>query len=140
MALDCRFERMGPLLHATLRGAFTVADAKAAYRGLLDECVAGGAVVVLMDCREVEGDPTVMERFDFSEFVALENVAAVDAGRTAALRVALVGGSPLIDPRRFGETVALNRGAWIKVTTELDEAVRWLEIDPSILHVSAPAG
>ncbi|HEU0053500.1 MAG TPA: hypothetical protein VFQ39_10000 [Longimicrobium sp.] len=137
MSLECRFERVGPILYCVIDGAFSVAAAKAVYRLVLDECVARGVTVLLLDCRGVEGRPTTMERFDFAEFAAAETVAAVDAGRTTAPKVALVGTIPLIDPRRFGETVALNRGAWIKVTTELDEATQWLGVDPSTLHAFA---
>jgi hypothetical protein len=42
--------------------------------------------------------------------------------------VAYVGDEPLIDPARFGETVAVNRGALIKVTTDLNEAFAWLGV------------
>ena len=140
MSMEFRCERVGPLLHAVVRGAFSVASAKAVYRGVLEECIARGTTVVLLDCREAEGNPTTMERFDFAEFAALETVAAVDVGKTVMPRIALVGNTPLVDARRFGETVALNRGAWMKVTTDYQEALRWLGIDPATLDAALPAG
>jgi len=39
----------------------------------------------------------------------------------------LIGKEPMIDLERFGETVAVNRGAIGKVFTDVDEAVAWLE-------------
>jgi len=38
---------------------------------------------------------------------------------TSKIQVAVVGNPPLIDPNRFGETVALNLGLNIKVTTTI---------------------
>jgi hypothetical protein len=46
------------------------------------------------------------------------------------LQVAVYGRQPLIDPSRFGETVALNRGAKVKVSERLDEALAWLGVSP----------
>lgn len=40
---------------------------------------------------------------------------------------AVVGDEPIIDPERFGETVAVNRGVLGKVFTDIDEAVAWVE-------------
>jgi hypothetical protein len=46
------------------------------------------------------------------------------------VQVALVGKHPVIDRDRFGETVARNRGAAVKVTYDLESAYRWLGLDP----------
>ena len=40
---------------------------------------------------------------------------------------AVVGNEPMIDPKRFAETVGKNRGANVRVFTDIDEAVDWIE-------------
>ena len=75
---------------------------------------------VLVDAREVAGStPSTMERFELGVFVAEH--------RASGICLALVGTEPILDPRRFGETVALNRGGWGKGFTDFDEAVVWLK-------------
>jgi hypothetical protein len=47
------------------------------------------------------------------------------------LRLAVLGSEEIIDPQRFGESVARNRGMESKVTTDPAEAAAWLEVDPA---------
>jgi SOS response regulatory protein OraA/RecX len=47
------------------------------------------------------------------------------------VQVAVYGRRPLIDPERFAETVAVNRGAKVKVSEQLDEALAWLGVSAS---------
>jgi len=131
MSYSC--ERVGELLYATIHGTFRLDEAKLTYQSLVDRCVADAISVMLMDCRALEGEPTTQERYDFGAFVALANEKAA-GGETGSLRIALVGRLPLIDPLRFGEVVARNRGAAVKATTELEEAIAWLALDPSVVE------
>jgi hypothetical protein len=79
----------------------------------------------LVDCRTVSGTLSTVERYDLAVYLAeLHARYAVEHG--APLQIACVGSEPLIDPSRFGETVALNRGAQLKVTTDMGEAQAWL--------------
>ena len=41
--------------------------------------------------------------------------------------VCFVGKPPLVDPDRFGETVALNRGATVGVFESLEEGEAWIQ-------------
>lgn len=132
MSLTHRSERVGGTLYASIRGSFGLRDAQEAYRGVLEHCIAEAVDRLFMDCREVEGEPTTLERYEFGEYVAASNHAAFAAGE-AKLKVAIVGRVPLIDPQRFGEMVARNRGAVVTVTTDLDEAVAWLAVDPAVV-------
>jgi hypothetical protein len=84
-----------------------------------DEADASGLARVLMDMRRVTGPIPDMERF-----FAGERVAAVLRNR---IRLAVVAREE--DINRFGENVAVNRGARIRVTSSEEEAVRWLEAD-----------
>ena len=126
--MQIRFE--GPLVYVSLAGEMDARLAEKTYREVLRECVAGGYSKMLIDCRAVSGELSTTERYSLGKVVADENtsVAASEPGRH--VRVALVGSDPFIDRDRFGETVAKNRGAAIKVTYDLESAYRWLGVDP----------
>jgi len=122
-----RFE--GPLFYVTLTGETNGRLAEEMYREVLRECVAGGYSKLLLDCRELSGEFSTVDRYSFGRVVADENAAALAAGR-GRIQVALVGAAPLLEPRRLGQTVAANRGAWVKVTDDLAAAYRWLGLEP----------
>jgi hypothetical protein len=86
---------------------------------------------VLLDWRQVKGEPTLVERYIFAVSASEEMLRAYHAGECRVIRFAFVAEEPLIDSRRFGETVAVNRGMNVVVTTSLAEALLWLEIDPT---------
>ena len=69
-----------------------------------------------------------MDRFKLGEYLSKKRS---ESPGTKAIRVAVVGSLPIIDPARFGETVARNRGVIVKVTTELEDALSWLGVDPA---------
>jgi hypothetical protein len=118
----------GPLFYVSLAGETDGRQAEDIYREVLRACVAGGCSKLLLDCRELSGELTTVDRFWFGKLVADENAAAAAEG--GRVQVALVGGPPLLEARRFGQTVATNRGAWVKVVDDLDAAYRWLGLEP----------
>lgn len=69
---------------------------------------------------------TTYERYDIATYIA--NLA-MPHNETSRIQIAVVGNPPLIDPNRFGETVAKNRGLNIKVSNEIDEVLEWLGVD-----------
>ena len=71
---------------------------------------------------------TTYERYDIATYFA--NLTRQNE-ETSKLQIAVVGNPPLIDPNRFGETVAKNHGLNIKVSNEMEEAVSWLGIKSS---------
>jgi len=94
----------------------------ARYGEAYDVAVREGHRRLLVDLLAVTGpSPTVGERYQYG-------VRAADMRRDRAeyVRAAVVSSRGLFDPGRFFELVATNRGAPIKVFTDLDEAVRWL--------------
>jgi hypothetical protein len=90
-----------------------------------------GAVVrykaenILLDGRNVKGNPRDMERFYYGEFVATETHRIVVAHKIVP-RFAYVLHEPLRDPARLGETVAVNRGMIVKVFETPEDAIEWL--------------
>jgi len=76
---------------------------------------------ILVDVRDLAGNPSVTDRYDIGTFVATRC-----AERRFEVRIALVGEEPLIDPARFGELVARNRFAKGRVFSETHDALAWL--------------
>ena len=70
---------------------------------------------MLPDVRGVGGEVSTPDRFDLG--VASARIPA---------RAALIALPNMIDPERFGETVARNRGADARIFASEAEAVAWL--------------
>ena len=85
---------------------------------------------LLVDCRDISGKFTTMDRFLAAVFFAKENSRLL-AGRLRPIKITLVADKSVIDPKRFGETVARNRGLHGFVTDNMQEALQWLEQDTS---------
>lgn len=85
---------------------------------------------MLVDTLQVEGKLSTMDRYDLATLSAKKYLDEKLAGKIPSCRFAFVGNNPLVDPKRFGETVAVNRGMNLRVFTEIKEAIVWLEADP----------
>ena len=70
----------------------------------------------------------MMERWECSVYMANKQVEYVSSGELQPLQFAYLGREPFMDPRRFGEIVATNRGVSVKATTDLREALEWLGV------------
>ena len=71
-----------------------------------------------------------MERFYYGEFAAKETMRLVKEHGIFP-RFAYVMNEPLRDPRRHGETDAVNRGMDVKTFEIPEEAFEWLERAPN---------
>ena len=80
---------------------------------------------ILLDGRNVNGNPRDIERFYYGEFAARETRKIVVEHKIVP-RFAYVIHEPLRDPTRLGETVAVNRGMIIKVVDTPEDAIKWL--------------
>jgi hypothetical protein len=114
-------------LYVTASGNFSLAEAQRTFLEMIGAVAQNKVGKVFFDGREVEGNPELMERFYFGEFAAR---TVVDHG-LSCLRFACVLKEPLLDPGRFGENVAVNRGMQIKAFDDFKEAQTWLEIAPA---------
>jgi hypothetical protein len=83
---------------------------------------------ILVDCRDFSGKISLLDRFLLAVFLVKENSKLL-ARRMHPLKTSFVLSKSLIDPRRFGETVARNRGLYGLVTDNMEEALDWLEQD-----------
>jgi hypothetical protein len=118
-------------LHATVSGEFSLRFAQSIYDRVVQQAVQLGLPRVLIDARNVTGKPSQEERYAFGLFVATEQRLLTARSPELALQVAVLGRQPLIDPQRFGETVAVNRGAKFKESEHLDEVLSWLGVNPT---------
>jgi hypothetical protein len=83
---------------------------------------------VLLDGRGVDGDPKALERFYYGEFAACAVAEYAVRNGCASPEFAYVLHVPMLDPGKFGETVAVNRGMRVKVFDNLEGAREWLGI------------
>jgi hypothetical protein len=130
MSLNLQCEPRETYLYVRFTGVFALREAEDLSLRFLDACFEHGKSKALIDIRSVEGDPTTMERWEYSVFIANQVLNYRTSGRLQYLRLAYLGSLPLIDPLKFGETVAVNRGLNVKATTDIDVAFAWLEFVP----------
>ena len=101
-------------------------EAKQLFLEMLGAVAQYQAKKVLFDGQTLKGKPEYFERFLYGEFAANETMRFAKAHGLAP-RFAYVLKEPMSDPRRFGETVARNRGMDMKVFETPEEAFEWLE-------------
>ena len=128
MSLRVDFETHKNYLRAIVSGEYNLRGAQDVYDQAIKIAVAGGHSRLLLDASRVTGAPTQDERYMLGLFVAAEQRILASKTPPAEVQVAVYGRQPLIDPERFGETVAVNRGAKVKVSEHLDEALSWLGV------------
>ena len=110
------------LLHCA--GVYDYPSAVMIFDQAFDAAKAEGLCAVLVDARQVEGAPTTMDRYNWGVHIANRSAAGL------RIWIAVVGNEGIIDPDRFGETVAFNRGAFGRAFTDFTEAIAWLEARP----------
>lgn len=125
------------LLRVTVIGRYTRAAARDTIAPTIDMLIQHPLNRVLVDFRQVSGNPSTMDRYAFSVSLAEKFSAATRSGADVTTRFAFVGHEPMVDKRRFGETVAVNRGLNLKVLESMEEALNWLGIAPD--YDAAPA-
>lgn len=131
MNLTIDLESREHYLRATVSGTYSLRAAQDAYDQAVKTAVALGHTRLLIDANEVTGSPTQDERYMLGLFVAAEQRILAEKTPDVTVQVAVVGRRPLIDPERFAETVAVNRGAKVKVSEQLAEALAWLGVSAS---------
>lgn len=103
-------------------------EISSALENVVDTAKKHSIFKLLVDCREVSGKFTTMDRFLVAVFFVKENSRLL-AGRLRPVKITFVADKSVIDPKRFGETVARNRGLHGFVTDNMQEALQWLEKD-----------
>jgi hypothetical protein len=96
---------------------------------ILEACKSHQPTKLLINMLQVEGHMSTMDRFHLSVLAATKYMGAKLTKKIPSCRYAIVGNLPLVDSKRFEETVAVNRGVNIKVFTDMKEALVWLEVE-----------
>jgi hypothetical protein len=136
MGLATRIIEHDAVLYVFVAGKFDLIEAKRSFLQVMEAVKRTGAAKVLIDGRQVSGEPTVMERYFYGEFIAHVATWAdgnKEPGAPPKFSYALL--HPTLDPRRLGETVAANRGMNVRAFDNLSAAASWLEIDPAEIEV-----
>ena len=131
MSLIQKISAEPDFLHVKVSGSFSLREAKENFIQVLEILTRHKVQKVLLDGREVEGNPEVMERFFYGEFAAKSLMKFIDKGVSGETSFAYVLKEPVLDPERFGENVAVNRGMILKAFDDLEEALEWLQIEPA---------
>jgi hypothetical protein len=128
MGMDITLTVRPKLLHAVVAGEFSIEEAKRQFLQIADAIEQSDATKILMDGRKVTGDPKVVERFIYGEFAAGVVKQQLQEPYGPGPQFAYVLHEPVLDPFRFGETVAINRGMHVKVFDNVESAIRWLRV------------
>jgi hypothetical protein len=83
---------------------------------------------LLFDCRDVSGKISTIDRFLLAVFFVKENMKFI-AAQKPFLKITFVVNQSMIDADKFGEKVAHNRGLHGLVTVNIQEALKWLDLD-----------
>jgi len=118
----------GDLLRVNATGEFSLEEAKRNFLEMMEAVALHRSKQVLVDGRTITGNPKTIERFYYGEFSADAVVQHQTRTSSGSVRFAYVLREPVLDPKKFGETVAANRGMLIRVFDNLEEALEWLAI------------
>ena len=131
MSLSLQIRAEPEVLYVVATGQFLLADARKTFLQMLEAVDQNNATKVVFDGREVKGNPETIERFLYGEFAAQAvNRHMMEGAVRRAPQFAYVLHEPVLDPQKFGETVALNRGMWVKAFDNLADARDWLRLPP----------
>jgi len=114
-------------LYVRFSGPYSTAAACTAYTQTLQGAARHRETRILIDCTAVSGPMTTVDRRDFGQFMAEEQVRM--SGQLAAPpQVGILVTSALMDPNRFTQVVANNRGVRMRSSESLQELLSWLEV------------
>lgn len=106
-------------------GAYVLIDFLQVIQTALETATRAHLTKILFDCRKLQGQLTITQRYDLGAQGAALYTKTLESG---CILMVMLGNEPLIDPRRFAEVVANNRGVPVKATTDLQEALNWLQL------------
>jgi hypothetical protein len=131
MGMNLEISAEPGFLHVGAKGTYSLQEAKRTFLEMLEAVARNRAGKVLFDGRGLAGNPKFMERFYYGEFAAQSVAKYAVHGVPRDTKFAYVLEVPILDPRRFGETVAVNRGMVVNTFENPDEALRWLGVEPA---------
>jgi hypothetical protein len=131
MSIQIEILREPGFLKVLATGKFSLKEAERTFLEILEAIVAHKAGKAMIDGRTLTGKPATIERFLYGKFAASSVAMYKARGLSPFTAFAYVLKVPVLDPQRFGETVAVNRGMRIKVFDNVEDAFTWLELAPA---------
>ena len=122
MDLDINMEK--EFLRVRVFGVFELRRANECFTRMLEAVAQHGAKKVFIDCRDLTGTLSTMDRYEHAVYAERE-LSRIGVSRST--RFGFVAKPPVLDNERFGQTVARNRGINVKSTDNMEEALQWLE-------------
>ena len=129
MQIEIRPER--DFLKVVATGKFSLKEAERNFLEILEALILHKTRKAMIDGRALIGKPATIERFCYGKFAANSVKMFHARGLYPFTRFAYVLIHPMLDPQRFGETVAVNRGMRVKAFDNPEDAVAWLELAPA---------
>jgi hypothetical protein len=126
--LEVRTEVKPGYLKVILEGEFRMEDAKAAGARIFDFCYQTKIDKVVVDARKVTGRISLTTKIDLADSMMSTQMEYIVKG-APRLRIAHVVAEGMAEAPGFAEDLARRQGGKIFVTTSMDEALRWLEVD-----------
>ena len=124
------------LLWVSYSGDFSLLEAESTFLEILAGLEQHKLSKVLVDGRQLLGNPEPLERFYYGKYVAEAVAKAVNGTRIEVPRFAYVLKKPLLDQNRLGETAAVNRGMRVKAFDSLKDGLWWLGISADEVNES----
>lgn len=118
MSIQIDIELKRDWLLARFMGTGDVEQLTGHYPKIANECVAAKAKRLLVDFTQVQLPVSTLDRFDMGQ----RAVIFAELG----IKIAAVATKDQIDPERFGELVAKNRGVNIRAFIDMRAAEEWL--------------
>ena len=128
MSLKTEIRPEAEYLSVNVTGKFLLKEAEQSFLHTLEAVIQHKSMKVLLDGRTITGKPATIERFFYGKFAANSVKAYKNRGVSPVTAFAYVLRPPVIDPQRFGETAAVNRGMHVRVFDNLEAAFEWLDI------------
>lgn len=113
------------VMRVTIAGEFSFEEATRSFLEIVDAVAEQRCEKIIVDGRALTGEPEFIERFFYGEFTAESCVNSLYKKGIIPM-FAFVLRKPILDPRRFGQIVANNRGMLVKLFENPVEAIDWL--------------
>lgn len=114
-------------LYAAVSGEFSLAGARAAYSNVLQTAARYQQSRILLDCTHITGELTMEDRLQFGIYLA-EEQTRLRGQLPQDPQVAILARPPVMDPGRFTQMVANNRGVRMRASESLQELLAWLGV------------
>ena len=112
-------------LYASVTGELTVASAQDALRDLFSAAARQGEARMLIDVSRLHAEWGPQQRYEVGAFIAAQ-VERSGSHFPEDPRIAIYAVAPLMDPNRFTQRVAVNRGAQVRASDSMHELLSWL--------------